>query len=84
MLCCVVLYCAVLYCAVLYCAVLFVIILKNRLSFPHDSRLPSPVLFPEPGPDGSASPYKDWEGGCEDPRVVMRDDGVYVMTYTGD
>ena len=29
-------------------------------------------------------PMKDveWEGGCEDPRVVRRDDGLYVMTYT--
>jgi predicted GH43/DUF377 family glycosyl hydrolase len=24
----------------------------------------------------------EWEGGCEDPRVVKRDDGTYIMTYT--
>jgi predicted GH43/DUF377 family glycosyl hydrolase len=24
----------------------------------------------------------EWEGGCEDPRVFKRDDGMYVMTYT--
>jgi predicted GH43/DUF377 family glycosyl hydrolase len=26
-------------------------------------------------------PY-EWEGGCEDPRVVEREDGTYMMTYT--
>jgi len=26
-------------------------------------------------------PY-EWEGGCEDPRVVEREDGTYVLTYT--
>jgi len=37
-----------------------------------------PVLFP------NKDKYKDyeWEGGCEDPRVVKRDDGKYVMMYT--
>jgi predicted GH43/DUF377 family glycosyl hydrolase len=24
----------------------------------------------------------EWEGGCEDPRIVKRSDGVYIMTYT--
>lgn len=26
--------------------------------------------------------FIEWEGGCEDPRVVRRDDGLYIMTYT--
>ena len=39
---------------------------------------PMPVLHPD------NDPMKDleWEGGCEDPRIVRRDDGLYVMTYT--
>ena len=24
----------------------------------------------------------DWEGGCEDPRIAMTEDGLYVLTYT--
>lgn len=39
---------------------------------------PEPVLFPEPGVHAAA----EWPGGCEDPRVVRRDDGTYVMLYT--
>ena len=37
-----------------------------------------PVLFP------AEDTYKDieWEGGCEDPRVAMTEDGTYVMLYT--
>jgi predicted GH43/DUF377 family glycosyl hydrolase len=41
-------------------------------------RRPEPVLFPD---DDFMMPY-EWEGGCEDPRVVERADGTYVMTYT--
>jgi predicted GH43/DUF377 family glycosyl hydrolase len=41
-------------------------------------RRPEPVLFPD---DDFMMPY-EWEGGCEDPRVVEREDGTYVMTYT--
>lgn len=41
-------------------------------------RLPEPVLFPD---DDFMMPY-EWEGGCEDPRVVESEDGTYVMTYT--
>jgi predicted GH43/DUF377 family glycosyl hydrolase len=37
-----------------------------------------PVLFPD---DDFMMPY-EWEGGCEDPRVVEREDGTYVLTYT--
>jgi predicted GH43/DUF377 family glycosyl hydrolase len=41
-------------------------------------RRPEPVLFPD---DDFMMPF-EWEGGCEDPRVVEREDGTYVMTYT--
>jgi predicted GH43/DUF377 family glycosyl hydrolase len=41
-------------------------------------RRPEPVLFPD---DDFMMPY-EWEGGCLDPRVVEREDGTYVMTYT--
>ena len=37
-----------------------------------------PVLHP----DFDTMKDFEWEGGCEDPRVVFRDDGLYVMTYT--
>lgn len=33
-------------------------------------------------PDNDANKDLEWEGGCEDPRVVQREDGMYVMTYT--
>lgn len=40
---------------------------------------PEPVLFPDP----ADHMYQyEWEGGCEDPRVVQRNDGIFVMTYT--
>ncbi len=39
---------------------------------------PAPVLHP----DFDTMKDFEWEGGCEDPRVVRRDDGLYVMTYT--
>lgn len=38
----------------------------------------SPVVFPDLD---AAKPY-EWPGGCEDPRIVVRDDGVFVLTYT--
>lgn len=41
-------------------------------------RNPIPVLYPD---NDSLNVY-EWEGGCEDPRVVKRDDSTYVMTYT--
>lgn len=37
-----------------------------------------PVLYPDNDPMKTF----EWEGGCEDPRVVKREDGLYVMTYT--
>ncbi|MBA3938705.1 MAG: glycosidase, partial [Planctomycetes bacterium] len=42
------------------------------------TRLPQPVLFP----DKDAYHHWEWEGGCEDPRIVTGDDGTYVLTYT--
>lgn len=42
------------------------------------NRRAEPVLYP----DRDDMKEYEWEGGCEDPRVVRRDDGLYVMTYT--
>ena len=39
---------------------------------------PAPVLYPS---NDSMKQY-EWEGGCEDPRVVRNRTGTYVMTYT--
>lgn len=38
----------------------------------------SPVLYPD------EDQYKqiEWDGGCEDPRIVEREEGGYVMTYS--
>lgn len=44
----------------------------------HFETLPAPVLYP--GHDGMQA--EEWDGGCEDPRVVEREDGTYVMLYT--
>ncbi len=38
----------------------------------------APVLFPC---EDDQKEF-DWEGGCEDPRVAMTEDGLYVCTYT--
>ena len=38
----------------------------------------APVLYP--GNDNMKD--LEWEGGCEDPRIVRREDGLYIMTYT--
>lgn len=44
----------------------------------HFKRLPHPILYPD-----KDTRYKfEWPGGCEDPRIVEREDGTYVMTYT--
>lgn len=44
----------------------------------HFTRKKEPVLFP------TEDEYKkyEWEGGCEDPRIVEDDQGKYYMTYT--
>ncbi|MCD6202146.1 MAG: glycosidase [Bacteroidales bacterium] len=42
------------------------------------TRYEKPVLYP------ARDPYfkYEWEGGCEDPRIVEDDAGTYYMTYT--
>eukprot|EP01037_Dinobryon_pediforme_P007415 gene7415-7479_t len=44
----------------------------------HFKTLPAPVFYPKP------DKYKkyEWQGGCEDPRVVQDVQGTYYMTYT--
>ncbi len=37
-----------------------------------------PVLYPA----DDAQKAREWEGGCEDPRIVESEDGTYVLTYT--
>lgn len=37
-----------------------------------------PVLYPDQDP----MKVFEWEGGCEDPRVVKGNDSTYLMTYT--
>lgn len=44
----------------------------------HFKRMPKPVFYP----DNDAMKTYEWEGGCEDPRIVESSNGVYVMTYT--
>src|SRR6476620_3861632 len=44
----------------------------------HFTRHPSPVLYPK---NDQFKKY-EWEGGCEDPRVVEDNKGTYYMTYT--
>jgi len=44
----------------------------------HFSRMSAPVLYPA----NDAYKKYEWEGGCEDPRIVEDDKGTYYMTYT--
>ncbi len=44
----------------------------------HFARYPSPVLYPK----NDAYKKWEWQGGCEDPRVVQDSAGLYYMTYT--
>lgn len=44
----------------------------------HFSTHPEPVLFP----DLDAQRPHEWDGGCEDPRIVEGPNGLYVATYT--
>lgn len=44
----------------------------------HFTKHPTPVLYP----DNDLSKFLEWEGGCEDPRIVEDDNGTYYMTYT--
>ncbi len=43
----------------------------------HFTKYPEPVLYPD-----SSSVSYDYPGGCEDPRVIQTEDGLYVMAYT--
>ena len=44
----------------------------------HFTSLNDPVFYP-----GNDTMEKyEWEGGCEDPRIVQREDGLFLMTYT--
>ena len=44
----------------------------------HMKRRRTPVMYP----DKDNMKEYEWEGGCEDPRVTMTEDGLYVMAYT--
>ena len=44
----------------------------------HFTRYPTPVLYPQ----NDAYKKWEWQGGCEDPRVVQDSAGTYYMTYT--
>ena len=44
----------------------------------HMKRRKTPVMYP----DKDNMKESEWEGGCEDPRVTMTEDGLYVMAYT--
>ncbi|MDP9047709.1 MAG: glycoside hydrolase family 130 protein [Bacteroidota bacterium] len=44
----------------------------------HFTRMPQPVFYPA----NDAYKKLEWQGGCEDPRVVEDSLGTYYMTYT--
>jgi len=44
----------------------------------HFQRKSTPVFYP----DNDSQKELEWPGGCEDPRVAMTEDGLYVMMYT--
>lgn len=44
----------------------------------HFKKHPEPVLYP----DNDGFSQFDYPGGCEDPRLVQTEDGLYVVTYT--
>ena len=44
----------------------------------HMKRRKTPVMYP----DKDNMKEYEWEGGCEDPRVTMTEDGLYVMANT--
>ena len=44
----------------------------------HMKRRKTPVMYP----DKDNMQEYEWEGGCEDPRVTMTEDGLYVLAYT--
>jgi predicted GH43/DUF377 family glycosyl hydrolase len=44
----------------------------------HFTRSAAPVFYP----DNDAYKIYEWQGGCEDPRIVEDEKGTYYMTYT--
>jgi predicted GH43/DUF377 family glycosyl hydrolase len=44
----------------------------------HFTKEPSPILYP----DSDSMQKYEWKGGVEDPRIVEREDGTYILTYT--
>lgn len=44
----------------------------------HFEKMQEPVLYP----DSSEFMQYDFPGGCEDPRIVESEDGLYVLAYT--
>jgi predicted GH43/DUF377 family glycosyl hydrolase len=44
----------------------------------HFTKEPTPVFYP----DNDSLKIYEWEGGTEDPRIVERESGDYIMTYT--
>ena len=44
----------------------------------HFTRLGAPVFYPA----DDDQKEREWPGGVEDPRIVEREDGIYVLTYT--
>lgn len=44
----------------------------------HFQRKSTPAFYP----DNDSQKELEWPGGCEDPRVAMTEDGLYVMLYT--
>lgn len=44
----------------------------------HFKRETTPVLYPQ----NDQQKDLEWPGGCEDPRIAMTEDGLYVMMYT--
>ncbi len=44
----------------------------------HFVKYGAPILYPDlDGEEG-----REWPGGCEDPRIVETEEGLYLMTYT--
>lgn len=44
----------------------------------HFKREKTPVFYP----DNDTQKELEWPGGCEDPRIAVTAEGLYVMTYT--
>jgi beta-1,2-mannosidase len=44
----------------------------------HFAKMKGPVLYP----DSSEMLQYDYPGGCEDPRIVEKEDGTYILLYT--